>query len=107
MVGLPGGAKRYLGAFIALIVLALIAAALSLRGSALESARDFEECVEALGPSPSVSQSSPPLGDERSVAMTDCNARFAGRRKPGGGYSYYDFMHGPNFDIAPPHPTPE
>ena len=110
MVGLPGGAKRYLGAFsafIALIVLALIAAALSLRGSALESARDFEECVEGLGPSPSISQSSPALGDERSVAMTDCNARFAGRRKPGGGYSYYDFMQGRNFDIAGANPTAE
>ena len=108
MVGLTSGdARRYLAAFIALIAFALIAVAFSLRGSALESARDFEECVEALGSSPSVSQSSPPSGDERGVAMTDCNARFAGRRKPGGGYSYYDFMQGRSFDIAGANPTAE
>ena len=39
--------------------------------------------------------------------MTGCNARFAGRRKPGGGYSYYDFMQGRSFDIAGPNPTAE
>ena len=31
--------------------------------------------------------------------------RFAGRRKPGGGYTYYDFMQNRNFDIAGPNPT--
>ncbi len=39
--------------------------------------------------------------------MMGCNARFAGRRKPGGDYSYYDFMQGRSFDIAGPNPTPE
>jgi hypothetical protein len=39
--------------------------------------------------------------------MPGCNARFAGRRKPGGGYSYYDFMQGRSFDIAGPNPTAE
>jgi hypothetical protein len=95
-----GDAKRRLGAFTALIVFALVAVAFSLRGSALESARDFEECVEALV----ASQSSPRFNDERG-GMADCNARFAGRRKPGGGYTYYDFMQGRNFDIAGPNPT--
>ena len=100
MIGLSSGAaKRYQLGFIALIVFALIAVAFSLRGSALESARDFEECVGALG-------ASPPLNDEHGGA-TGCNARFAGRRKPGGGYTYYDFMQGRNFDIAGPNPTAE
>jgi hypothetical protein len=98
MVGLSSGnAKRNLVAFIGLIVFALVAVAFSLRGSDLESARDFEECAQALG-------TSPPLSNERAGA-TDCNARFAGRRKPGGGYTYYDFMQGRNFDIAGPNPT--
>ena len=44
---------------------------------------------------------------EHGIAMTGCNARFAGRRKPGGGYSYYDFMQGRSFDIAGPNPTAE
>ena len=39
--------------------------------------------------------------------MTECNAKFAGRRKPGGGYTYYDFMQNRSFDIAGPNPTPE
>jgi hypothetical protein len=103
MVSLSSGdSKRRLVALTALIVFALVAVAFSLRGSALESARDFEECVGALGASPTLS--SPPSNDERGGA-TDCNARFAGRRKPGGGYTYYDFMQGRNFDIAGPNPT--
>src|ERR1700743_3845731 len=92
--------KTRLFAFIALVSLALVVAVLlSFRGSALESARDFEECVEALQAVLS--------SDERSSSMTGCNARFAGRRKPGGGYSYYDFMQGRSFDIAGPNPTAE
>jgi hypothetical protein len=39
--------------------------------------------------------------------LSECNAKFAGRRKPGGGYSYFDFMQNRNFDIAGPNPTPE
>src|ERR1700733_2644335 len=107
MIGLSSGAaKRYQLGFIALIVFALIAVAFSLRGSALESARDFEECVEAAGASPSLNQPSPPLNAERDGAK-DCHARFAGRRKPGGGYTYYDFMQDRNFDMAGPNPTVE
>jgi hypothetical protein len=107
MVGFSsGGAKTRLVASVALALLALVAVWLSVRGSALESARDFEECVEALGVRPSFNHSSPPMSDERGGA-TDCNARFAGRRKPGGGYAYYDFMQGRSFDIAGPNPTAE
>jgi hypothetical protein len=105
MVGLSSrDAKRHLVGFIALIVLALVVVAFTLRGPALASARDFEECVEALGAGSFSNQSSPPFNDVRGGA-TDCNARFAGRRKPGGGYTYYDFMQGRNFDIAGPNPT--
>ena len=39
--------------------------------------------------------------------LAECNAKFAGRRKPGGGYTYYDFMQDRTFDIAGPNPTPE
>jgi hypothetical protein len=102
MVGLLSkGTNTRMVAFIALVSLALVVAVwLSFRRSALESARDFEECVEAL-------QAGRPSNDERGSSMTNCNARFAGRRKPGGGYSYYDFMQGRSFDIAGPNPTAE
>ena len=44
---------------------------------------------------------------KRPSALAECNAKFAGRRKPGGGYTYYDFMQDRTFDIAGPNPTPE
>src|SRR5260370_26165613 len=34
-------------------------------------------------------------------------SKFAGRRKPGGGYTYFDFMQNRSFDIAGPNPTPQ
>jgi len=98
-----GTAKKYLIASAAAIVAALAIVAPSFHGSPLASARDYEECVEALGGS----QSSSPAVNEREASMTGCNAKFAGRRKSGGGYSYYDFMLGRSFDIAGPNPTAE
>jgi hypothetical protein len=45
--------------------------------------------------------------EARASSITQCEAKFAGRRKPGGGYTYYDFMQDRHFDIAGPNPTPE
>jgi hypothetical protein len=60
---------------------------------------DFEECADVA---------EKVAGKEaRTKALSECNAKFAGRRKPGGGYSYFDFMQNRNFDIAGPNPTPE
>lgn len=67
-----------------------------LQSPAQTAARDFEECAEQA-------ESATPA--ERTALMTNCGARFAGRRKPGGGYSYYDFMQNRSFDIAGPNPT--
>jgi hypothetical protein len=44
-------------------------------------------------------------GAERLVRIMDCGARFAGRRKVGGGYTYYDLFQYRSFDIAGPNPT--
>jgi hypothetical protein len=38
--------------------------------------------------------------------MDQCDEQFAGRRKKGGGYTYYDFLQNRHFDIAGPNPTP-
>jgi hypothetical protein len=113
MFGLPvGDAKTRLAASIELGLLILVAIGLFLglpvRGPAPEAARDFEECVEALPASAPFHQSILPSNDAPDNSMMDCNARFAGRRKPGGGgYSYYDFMQDRTFDIAGPNPTAE
>src|ERR1700722_11162122 len=45
--------------------------------------------------------------EAKAAALIECNAKFAGRRKPGGGYTYFDFMQNRTFDIAGPNPTPE
>jgi hypothetical protein len=39
--------------------------------------------------------------------MDQCDKQFAGRRKMGGGYTYYDFLQNRDFDIAGPNPTPK
>ena len=44
-------------------------------------------------------------GAERVARIMDCGARFAGRRKMGGGYAYYDLFQYRSFDIAGPNPT--
>ena len=45
------------------------------------------------------------VGAERVARIIDCGARFAGRRKIGGGYAYYDLFQHRSFDIAGPNPT--
>jgi hypothetical protein len=60
---------------------------------------DFEECADIAEKAATK--------EARTAALSACNAKFAGRRKPGGGYTYFDFMQNRNFDIAGPNPTPE
>ena len=60
---------------------------------------DFEECAD-------LAEKAQPK-EARTSALAACNAKFAGRRKPGGGYSYFDFMQNRSFDIAGPNPTTE
>ena len=60
---------------------------------------DFEDCADKAEKAPT--------REEKTSQLTECNAKFAGRRKPGGGYSYFDFMQNRSFDIAGPNPTPE
>jgi len=60
---------------------------------------DFEACADAAEKARTK--------EEKTAALAECNAKFAGRRKPGGGYTYYDFMQDRTFDIAGPNPTPE
>ncbi len=60
---------------------------------------DFEECADKAEKAAT--------REEKTSQLAQCNAKFAGRRKPGGGYTYYDFMQNRSFDIAGPNPTPE
>lgn len=97
-----GGAKTRLVmmASIALALLAFVVLWVVFFGSQPQLARDYEECVEQ-------SRAPAASSDERGASISTCSARFAGRRKVGGGYTYYDFMQDRNFDIAGPNPTAE
>lgn len=59
---------------------------------------DFEECVESA-------EKAAPSKEAKASALAQCDSKFAGRRKPGGGYTYFDFMQNCHFDIAGPNPT--
>jgi hypothetical protein len=60
---------------------------------------DFEECADLAEKATT--------REARTSEFAACNAKFAGRRKPGGGYTYFDFMQNRSFDIAGPNPTKE
>lgn len=61
---------------------------------------DFEECSENA-------EKTATSKEAKTVLLSECHSKFAGRRKPGGGYSYFDFMQNRHFDIAGANPTPE
>lgn len=62
--------------------------------------KDYEDCATSAE-QPGLSK------QDKAKILSDCDAKFAGRRKPGGGYAYFDFMQNRSFDIAGPNPTPE
>jgi hypothetical protein len=60
---------------------------------------DFEDCADKAEKAAT--------REDKASRLAECHSKFAGRRKPGGGYSYFDFMQNRHFDIAGPNPTPE
>ena len=64
------------------------------------SPQDFEQCYAQVERTSSSK-------DERITLMAQCGKQFVGRRKTGGGYTYYDFLQNRHFDIAGPNPTPK
>ena len=90
------------GAGLPVAVIAALVLLCPLRASAQWWSRapaDFEDCAEAAGKIESK--------EAKTAALAECNAKFAGRRKAGGGYTYYDFMQDRSFDIAGPNPSAE
>ncbi|MEH6951699.1 hypothetical protein V4R08_10190 [Nitrobacter sp. NHB1] len=61
---------------------------------------DFEDCAARA-------KKNATSAEDKDKQITTCEAKFAGRRKPSGGYTYYDFMQNRHFDIAGPNPTAE
>ena len=83
-----------------LLILAVAIAPSPLRAQWWTAApADFEECAERA-------EKSGAANEIKATRRADCETKFAARRKPGGGYTYYDFMQNHSFDIAGPNPTP-
>ena len=78
--------------------LGVAAAWLGHRNSGPRAGRDYEDCAEEA-------QANSSSSVEYSKLITHCGERFAGRRKPGGGYTYFDFLQNRTFDITGPNPT--
>ena len=95
-MGTASGASLSVAAIGGLLVLAPMSANAQWWRSA---PADFEDCA--------ASAEKAATKEEKASKLSECNAKYAGRRKPGGGYTYYDFMQNRNFDIAGPNPTPE
>jgi hypothetical protein len=86
--------------FVIVFGIALISTRSNAQWWRLHAPSDFEECSDAAERTASSKEM-------RTSLISECDAKFAGRRKPGGGYTYYDFMQNRHFDIAGPNPTPE
>jgi hypothetical protein len=87
------------GVVAAVIVLFVTAAAwIGYGGSERHAAKDYEDCAGNA-------QTDASSTVEYNKLVTRCSERFAGRRKAGGGYAYFDFMQNKTFDIAGPNPT--
>jgi len=78
---------------------ALIPAQSSAQWIGTRAPADFEECAESAEKAASK--------EAKATQLSECGVKFAGRRKAGGGYTYFDFMQNRHFDIAGPNPTPE
>ncbi|WP_439926103.1 hypothetical protein [Nitrobacter sp. JJSN] len=94
------GARRLLAGFAMACGMVVLVSAHARAGWWSRAPADFEECAAST----EKNATSP---DDKDKRLTACEAKFAGRRKPGGGYTYFDFMQNRHFDIAGPNPTAE
>ena len=61
---------------------------------------DYEECAESAAKTAKTNEA-------LKILISACASKFAGRRKVGGGYTYFDARQNRSFDIKGPNPTPD
>src|SRR4051812_2764987 len=94
----PGRSAGWTLAVASLALFAGVSIWIGYRSSGPRLAHDYEECAEQA-------QANASSSIDHSKWIMQCGERFAGRRKVGGGYSYFDFMQNRTFDIGGPNPT--
>ncbi|MCF2522634.1 hypothetical protein [Bradyrhizobium sp. G127] len=92
------GNLRAFGLLILLICLGVASRPSYAQWWKLYTPKDFEECSQSAE-QPGLSQ------DAKAKIISECDFKFTGRRKAGGGYTYFDFTQNRHFDIAGPNPT--
>jgi hypothetical protein len=81
-----------------LMVAAAAVSAIAVTKWNLFAPKDYEECAERAARDAKSK-------DALSILVSVCRSNFAGRRKTGGGYTYYDPCQDSTFDINGPNPT--
>jgi hypothetical protein len=81
-----------------LMVAAAAVSAIAVTKWNLFAPKDYEECAERAARDAKST-------DALSILVSVCRSNFAGRRKTGGGYTYYDPCRDRTFDINGPNPT--
>ena len=92
------GAEWGVAAAAVLVLFGITAAWIGYGGPEPYAAKDYEDCAAKA-----TADASSEI--EHNKLIIRCSERFAGRRKAGGGYAYFDFMQNKTFDIAGPNPT--
>ena len=92
------GAEWGVAAAAGLVLFGITAAWIGFGGPEPYAAKDYEDCAAKARADANSDVDSNKL-------IIHCSERFAGRRKAGGGYAYFDFMQNRTFDIAGPNPT--
>lgn len=92
------GAEWAVTAAAVLVLFGITAVWIGYGGREPYTAKDYEDCAGQA-------QADAPSNIDYNKLIVKCSERFAGRRKSGGGYAYFDFMQNKTFDIAGPNPS--
>lgn len=97
---MPHQLKTYLLWSVLVIAVATVsvAATIAVYQRGLFAPKDYEDCAESAA----INAKSK---DALSVLISVCRSKFSGRRKLGGGYTYYDSCTEVTYDINGPNPT--
>jgi lipoprotein NlpI len=82
------------------VATASVAATIAVYHSGLFAPKDYEDCAEGAARNAKSK-------DALSILISVCRSKFEGRRKLGGGYTYYDSCTESTYDINGPNLTPD
>lgn len=99
---MPHQLKTFLlwSGLVIVVATASVAATIEVYQWGLFAPKDYEDCAESAARNAKSK-------DALSVLISVCRSKFSGRRKLGGGYTYYDRCLDQTFDMKGPNPPPD